>query len=65
MTPSSLLSPDHRRRIAAFAVWGKPGQFLTRRQIEKRVERILERIAKKAEQGQAENVPCSSLLENQ
>lgn len=48
MTPTSLLSEDHRRRIAAFVVWGRPGQFLTKRQIERRVEKILERIASKS-----------------
>lgn len=48
MTPNSLLSEDRRRRIAAFVVWGRPGQFLTKRQIERRVEKILERIANKS-----------------
>lgn len=48
MTPAALFDPEHRRKVAQLAVWGS-GQRFNRQQIENRVVRILERIARKVE----------------
>lgn len=43
--PDALFDPRGRQRLAAMVVWGKRG--LTRHQIENRLVKVLERMARK------------------
>jgi len=48
LTPEPLFTHEGRKKIAEVAVWGNPpGQFFSRQAIQRRVEKILARVAKK------------------
>jgi hypothetical protein len=48
--PAALFDPSGRKRLARLVVWGSNGiRPLNRAQIEHRLEKVLERIAKKVE----------------
>ena len=43
-----LLDPEVRRKVAELVVWGNPVQRYERDQIQARVEKLLERIARRS-----------------
>jgi hypothetical protein len=45
--PAALFDAEGRKRLARVVVWGSSGARLTRGQIERRLQIVLERIAKK------------------
>ena len=51
VNPRALFDPEGRRKLAAIVVWGSNGARFNRAQIEKRLERALERIAEKVLHG--------------